>query len=74
MATSSSSSSNAEITEILMQTQSHDVQTRQLAEQKLERAKVANFSGYLLSLANEFAQEDQKPAEIRQLSGLILKN
>ena len=62
-----------ELTNVLVSAQSPDAAVRQQAEQALEHLKQSQPAAYLAALAAELGGE-QKPAEARQIAGLILKN
>jgi hypothetical protein len=62
-----------ELTNVLVSAQSPDAAVRQQAEQALEHLKSSQPAAYLAALAAELGGE-QKPAEARQIAGLILKN
>lgn len=62
-----------ELTNALVSAQSPDAAVRQQAEQALEHLKSSQPAAYLAALAAELGGE-QKPAEARQIAGLILKN
>ena len=62
-----------ELTNVLVSAQSPDAAVRQQAEQALDHLKTSQPSAYLAALAAELGGE-QKPAEARQIAGLILKN
>ena len=62
-----------ELTNVLVSAQSPDAAVRQQAEQALEHLKSSQPAADLAALAAELGGE-QKPAEARQIAGLILKN
>lgn len=62
-----------DLTPILVAAQSPDASVRQAAEGQLTSLRASNPPAFLLSLASELAAE-AKPAEARQIAGLILKN
>lgn len=62
-----------ELTNVLVSAQSPDAAVRQQAEQALEHLRSLQPAAYLAALAAELGGE-QKPAEARQIAGLILKN
>eukprot|EP01069_Polyplicarium_translucidae_P008131 Polyplicarium_translucidae@DN3188_c0_g1_i2.p1 len=66
-------STGSGLTQILLQTQSADLETRRGAEQRLNAVEQSNFSQYLSALADELCNED-RPEVSRQLAGLTLKN
>jgi importin subunit beta-1 len=63
----------ADITAILLATQSPEAGARQAAEEQLKNAQESNLAGFLTGLATELADE-QKPPDTRRLAGLLLKN
>ena len=62
-----------EITPLLQAAQSPDAAQRNQAEQQLKQLEEQNAAAYLSALATELANS-QKPADARQIAGLILKN
>jgi len=62
-----------DLTPILVAAQSPDAGVRQAAEGQLTALRVSNPPAFLHALAAELAAE-AKPAEARQIAGLILKN
>jgi len=62
-----------ELTNVLVSAQSPDAAVRHQDEQALEHLKSSQPAAYLAALAAELGGE-QKPAEARQIAGLILKN
>lgn len=65
--------STADITSVLRNAQNADASVRTQAELQLQQFQQQNLAGYLLSLASELADES-KPADVRQIAGLIVKN
>jgi importin subunit beta-1 len=63
----------ADITTVLRNAQNADTSIRTQAELQLQQYQQQNLPGYLLSLATELADES-KPADVRQIAGLIIKN
>lgn len=59
--------------QVLESTLSPDASTRQNAEQQLTQAAEADFATYLITLAQELANEQAQP-HIRQAAGVALKN
>jgi importin subunit beta-1 len=62
-----------DLTPILVAAQSPDAGVRQAAEGQLTALRASNPPAFLHALAAELAAE-AKPAEARQIAGLILKN
>jgi Importin-beta N-terminal domain len=62
-----------DITAVLQAAQSPDANQRQQAEQQLKQAEEQNAAGYLATLSGELANTD-KPADVRQIAGILLKN
>ncbi|KAJ1639173.1 armadillo-type protein [Pavlovales sp. CCMP2436] len=62
-----------DITQLLVNAQSPDANTRQHAEQTMEQAKQSNLPMFLITLSAELANEE-KPPEARRLAGIIVKN
>jgi importin subunit beta-1 len=62
-----------DLTPILVAAQSPDAGVRQAAEGQLTSLRASNPPAFLHALAAELAAES-KPAEARQIAGLILKN
>jgi importin subunit beta-1 len=62
-----------DITAVLQSAQSPDAVLRNEAESQLKAFEQQNYAGYLFSLASELANEG-KPADSRQIAGLIIKN
>lgn len=62
-----------DITAVLQAAQSADANQRQQAEQQLKQAEEQNAAGYLATLSGELANTD-KPADVRQIAGILLKN
>ncbi|MQL83796.1 hypothetical protein Taro_016284 [Colocasia esculenta] len=62
-----------EVTQVLLNAQSVDGTVRKHAEENLKQFQDQNFTGFLLSLSNELAN-NEKPVDSRKLAGLILKN
>ncbi|THY47692.1 ARM repeat-containing protein [Aureobasidium pullulans] len=58
---------------LLSATLSPDTQVRTAAEEQLNQAAEANFSGYLTHLSQELANEQAQP-QVRMAAGLALKN
>lgn len=73
MAAAAAMSTTLDLTPILVAAQSPDAGVRQAAESQLTALRSANPPAFLLGLASELAAE-AKPAEARQIAGLILKN
>lgn len=65
--------SETDITSVLRNAQNADASVRTQAELQLQQFQQQNLAGYLLSLAAELADES-KPADVRQIAGLIVKN
>jgi importin subunit beta-1 len=61
------------ITQLLLETQSHDHNIRTGAENQLNAYRDQNFAQYILALSTELANA-AKPADARQVAGLVLKN
>ncbi|PYD07553.1 hypothetical protein DND47_30700, partial [Pseudomonas syringae pv. syringae] len=62
-----------DVTQLLLNAQSADVQLRYEAEQSLKQLEESNFPTFAASLAAELANQN-KPPPVRQLAGLVLKN
>ena len=62
-----------DITPLLQHAQNPDAAVRNQAEQQLKQLEEQNAAAYLSALASELANS-QKPADARQIAGLILKN
>ncbi|MCJ1308544.1 karyopherin beta [Agyrium rufum] len=62
-----------DVNQVLQNTLSPDDATRKSAEQQLTQAAEADFSGYLITLARELANDQAQPAN-RIAAGLALKN
>ncbi|KAK9860363.1 hypothetical protein WJX84_011194 [Apatococcus fuscideae] len=62
-----------DITSALLNAQNPDPTVRNQAEEQLSSFRSRDLASYLLSLASELAN-NQKPAESRQIAGLLLKN
>lgn len=62
-----------DLTAVLVSAQSPDAGIRQQAEAALEHLRATQPAAYLAALAAELGGEN-KPAEARQIAGLILKN
>lgn len=62
-----------DITSALQNAQNPDPTVRNQAEEQLSSFRSRDLASYLLSLASELAN-NQKPAESRQIAGLLLKN
>jgi importin subunit beta-1 len=62
-----------DLTPVLVAAQSPDAGVRQAAEAQLTALRASNPPAFLHALAAELAAE-AKPAEARQIAGLILKN
>ncbi|CAH9111097.1 unnamed protein product [Cuscuta europaea] len=62
-----------EVTQVLLNAQSHDSTVRNHAEETLKQFQEQNLPAFLISLSGELASED-KPVDSRKLAGLILKN
>ncbi|CAH9111887.1 unnamed protein product [Cuscuta epithymum] len=62
-----------EVTQVLLNAQSHDSTIRNHAEETLKQFQEQNLPAFLISLSGELASED-KPVDSRKLAGLILKN
>lgn len=62
-----------DITPLLQNAQNPDASLRNQAEQQLKQLEEQNAAAYLSALASELANS-QKPADARQIAGLILKN
>ena len=62
-----------DITPLLQNAQNPDASLRNHAEQQLKQLEEQNAAAYLSALASELA-DSQKPADARQIAGLILKN
>lgn len=62
-----------DITSALQNAQNPEPTIRNQAEEQLSSFRLKDLASYLLSLASELAN-NQKPAESRQISGLLLKN
>lgn len=62
-----------DLTAVLVSAQSPDASVRQQAEAALEHLRATQPAAYLAALAAELGGES-KPAEARQIAGLILKN
>ncbi|ERM97413.1 hypothetical protein AMTRI_Chr08g166390 [Amborella trichopoda] len=62
-----------EITQILLNAQSPDGNTRKVAEENLKQFQLQNPPAFLLSLSRELSNEE-KPTDSRRLAGIILKN
>ncbi|MCJ1408412.1 karyopherin beta [Ptychographa xylographoides] len=62
-----------DVNHVLESTLSPDTSTRQNAEQQLTHAAEVDFSGYLITLAQELANEQAQP-HIRTAAGIALKN
>lgn len=61
------------LTQALQAAQSPDAALRNQAEQQLKQLEEQNAAAFLSALASELANS-QKPADARQIAGLILKN
>ncbi|MCJ1233378.1 karyopherin beta [Varicellaria rhodocarpa] len=61
------------VNQVLESTLSPDASTRHNAEQQLSQASEVDFSGYLITLAQELANEQAQP-HIRTAAGIALKN
>lgn len=59
--------------EILLSAQSADANIRQRAERILKEAEESNFAGYVKTLADHLAGDENNP-DSRRLAGLIIKN
>lgn len=66
-------STGQELTPILQHAQSADAALRTQAELQLSRYQQEDYSGYIVALVSELAN-DNKPPETRQIAGLVLKN
>lgn len=62
-----------QVSQVLYNAQSHDINVRQQAEKWLSEAERANYTLFAQLLTTELVSNDKQPA-IRQLAGLILKN
>jgi len=62
-----------QLTTVLLNCQSPDLNTRQIAEKWVKDLEAHNLSLFLQLLCTELAN-NEKPAESRRLAGLILKN
>ena len=58
---------------MLQHAQSADAALRTQAELQLSRYQQEDYSGYIVALVSELAN-DSKPPETRQIAGLLLKN
>lgn len=66
-------SGTPDLTAVLQAAQSPDASQRQAAEAQLKQAEEQNAAGYLATLSGELANAD-KPADVRQIAGILLKN
>jgi len=64
---------SSQLTQVLVNAQSHDLNVRQLAEKWLQDAEAQNPALYYSMCCAEIAGED-KPPQTRTLAGIILKN
>eukprot|EP00884_Botryococcus_braunii_P012568 jgi/Botrbrau1/21311/Bobra.0184s0022.1 len=62
-----------DITDVLRNAQNADASIRTQAELQLQQFQQQNLAAYFLSLATQLADET-KPADVRQIAGLIIKN
>lgn len=62
-----------EITQFLLNAQSHDANIRTEAEKKLKELQEQNLASFLLCLSVELSKND-KPIISRRLAGIVLKN
>ncbi len=62
-----------DVTQYLLHAQDADASVRQQAEAALTQFEAQNYPAFLYSLAMELANTT-KPADARQLAGLVLKN
>ncbi|VAH89902.1 unnamed protein product [Triticum turgidum subsp. durum] len=62
-----------DITEVLLATQSHDGQIRNVAEGNIKQFEEQSFPQFLLALSAEL-ENDNKPPVSRRLAGILLKN
>jgi importin subunit beta-1 len=65
--------SGGEITLVLQAATSADPQARNAAEAQLQQAEQQNAGAYIAALSSELANSE-KPAAIRQIAGILLKN
>ena len=66
-------STGQELTPVLQHAQSAAAALRTQAELQLSRYREDDYSGYIVALVSELAN-DSKPPEARQIAGLLLKN
>lgn len=62
-----------DVTQVLLNAQSADANTRRIAEESLKQFQEQSFPVFLLSLSAELTNHE-KPVDSRRLAGLILKN